>query len=59
VARDRTKPKSSKRAASAATSETRQASFDTARAMTRAWHNRLRGRDLPDSSELLRDDRQR
>ncbi len=33
--------------------------FDEARAITDAWHERLKGRRLPDSTELLREERQR
>lgn len=33
--------------------------FDEAAAISASWHDRLRGRDLPDSTELLRDDRDR
>jgi plasmid stability protein len=33
--------------------------FDEAAAISAAWHDRLRGRELPDSTELLRDDRVR
>lgn len=33
--------------------------FDEAAAISAAWHDRLRGRDLPESAELLRDDRDR
>lgn len=33
--------------------------FDEAAAISAAWHDRLRGRELPDSTELLRDDRDR
>ena len=33
--------------------------FDEAAAISASWHDRLRGRDLPDSTELLRDDRAR
>lgn len=33
--------------------------FDEAAAISASWHDRLRGRDLPDSTELLREDRGR
>jgi plasmid stability protein len=33
--------------------------FDEAVAISTAWRGRLKGRDLPDSSELLREDRGR
>lgn len=33
--------------------------FDEARAITDAWHERLKGRRLADSTELLREERQR
>jgi plasmid stability protein len=33
--------------------------FDEAAAISATWHDRLRGRNLPDSTELLSDDRDR
>lgn len=33
--------------------------FDEARRMARQWHKRLGGRDLPDSVDLVREDRGR
>lgn len=33
--------------------------FDEARAISADWHQRLAGRDLPDSAELIREDRER
>lgn len=33
--------------------------FDEAAAISDAWHQRLKGRDLPDTTELLREDRDR
>lgn len=34
-------------------------SFDDARRLVRQWHQKLGGRQVPDSTELLREDRQR
>lgn len=33
--------------------------FDEARGLTQFWHERLKDRDLPDSTEMIREDRQR
>lgn len=33
--------------------------FDEARRLMRQWHKRLAGRDFPDSSKLVREDRDR
>jgi plasmid stability protein len=34
-------------------------SFDDARKLARQWHKKLAGRELPDSTQLIREDRQR
>ena len=34
-------------------------SFNEARRLAREWHEKLVGRELPDSTELVREDRQR
>ncbi len=34
-------------------------SFDDARKLVRRWHKQLAGRELPDSTQLIREDRQR
>ena len=34
-------------------------SFDDAKKLARQWHKKLAGRKLPDSTELIREDRQR
>jgi len=34
-------------------------SFDDAKKLARQWHKKLAGRDLPDSTELVREDRRR
>jgi len=34
-------------------------SFNEARRLAREWHEKLAGRELPDSTELVREDRQR
>lgn len=34
-------------------------SFDDARKLARQWHKQLAGRELPDSTQLIREDRQR
>ena len=34
-------------------------SFDEAKKLARQWHKRLAGRELPDSTELIREDRER
>ncbi len=34
-------------------------SFDNARKLARQWHKKLAGRRLPDSTDLIREDRQR
>jgi plasmid stability protein len=34
-------------------------SFDDAKKLARQWHKKLAGRDLPDSTQLIREDRQR
>jgi plasmid stability protein len=34
-------------------------SFHEARRLARQWHEKLAGRELPDSTELVREDRQR
>jgi plasmid stability protein len=34
-------------------------SFDDAQKLARQWHKKLAGRDLPDSTELIREDRRR
>jgi plasmid stability protein len=34
-------------------------SFDDAQKLARQWHKKLAGRDLPDSAELVREDRRR
>ncbi|OHB61792.1 MAG: hypothetical protein A2Y76_08020 [Planctomycetes bacterium RBG_13_60_9] len=33
--------------------------FDEARKLARQWHKELAGRELPDSTDLVREDRQR
>lgn len=34
-------------------------SLDEARKLAQQWHKRLAGRELPDSTQLIREDRQR
>jgi plasmid stability protein len=34
-------------------------SFDDARKLAKQWHKKLAGRKLPDSTELIREDRRR
>jgi len=34
-------------------------SFDDAKKLARQWHKKLAGRDLPDSTQLIREDRRR
>jgi plasmid stability protein len=34
-------------------------SFDDARKLARQWHKKLAGRELPDSTQLIREDRER
>jgi antitoxin FitA len=34
-------------------------SFENARKLAHQWHKKLAGRDLPDSAELVREDRRR